>query len=68
MGVKWTAEVRVTFELKEGQPEGLARTVLSREARRLKDAIEQGRGIFVLETGVRRGSADVEIVSQGPLG
>jgi hypothetical protein len=68
MGVKWTADVRITFELKDGQPEHLAQTVLTREARRLKDAIEQGGGIFILETGVQRGSADVEILSQGPIG
>jgi hypothetical protein len=67
MGVKWTADVRITFELKEGQPEGLARTVLTRELYRLRDALEQGGGIFVLETGVRRGSADIEILWQGPL-
>jgi len=68
MGVRWTADVRITFELKDGQPERIARTVLSREAHRLKDALEQGGGIFVLETGVQRGSADVEILSQGPIG
>jgi len=67
MGVKWTADVRITFELKEGQPAGIARRVLLREAYRLKDALEQGGGIFVIETGVQRGSADVEILWQGPL-
>ena len=40
MGVKWTADVRITFELKDGQPEHLAQTVLTREARRLKDALD----------------------------
>lgn len=68
MGVRWTADVRITFELKDGQPEQIAERVLTREARRLKEALEQGGGIFILETGVQRGSADVEILSQGPIG
>lgn len=67
MGVKWTADIRVTFELKEGQPQEIASTVLTREALRLKDALERGGGIFILQTGVKPGSADVQIMGQGPL-
>ncbi len=66
MGVKWAASVRVTFELKEGQPQEIAATLLTREALRLKDALERGGGIFILETGVKPGSAEVQIVGQGP--
>jgi hypothetical protein len=68
MGVKWTADVRITFELKDGQPEELAPTVLTREARRLQDALERGAGIFILEMGVKPGSANVQIMDQGRVG
>lgn len=64
MGVKWTGIVRITFEMQDGQPEGLARTVLTREAGQLKHAIERGLGIA--PTGVKSGSAEIEIVEQGP--
>jgi len=31
MGIKWTATLKVEFELVDGQEEGLARVVLTRE-------------------------------------
>jgi len=68
MGVKWTADVRVTFELKEGQPQEIAVSLLTREALRLKDTLERGGGIFILKTGVKPGSAEVQIMDQGPRG
>jgi hypothetical protein len=67
MGVKWSADLRIEFELKDGQPERIAPSVLNREAGRFKEAIEQGGGIFVLQTGVKAGSASVEILNQGPV-
>ncbi len=66
MGVKWSADLRITFELKDGQPERIAPAVLSREVRRFQQAIEQGGGIFVLENGVKAGSANVQVLDQGP--
>lgn len=66
MGVRWSADLRITFELKDGQPERIAPSVLNREAGRFKEAIEQGGGIFILQTGVKAGSASVEILNQGP--
>jgi hypothetical protein len=66
MGVRWSADLRISFELKDGQPERIAPSVLNREADRFKEAIEQGGGIFVLQTGVKAGSASVEILNQGP--
>ena len=66
MGIKWTADVRVTFELKEGQPQEIASAVLTRGVVRLKDALERGGGIFILETGVKPGSAEVQIIGQRP--
>ncbi len=67
MGVRWSEDLRITFELKDGQPERIAPAVLNREARRFQQAIEQGGGIFVLETGVKAGSANVEILEEGPV-
>ncbi len=67
MGVKWSADLRITFELKDGQPERIAPSVLNREVRRFQHAIEQGGGIFVLETGVKAGSANIEILGEGPV-
>ena len=46
-----------------GQEERLARVVLTREVGRFRVGIEQGIGLA--PTGVKRGSAKVEIVSQG---
>ena len=64
MGIKWTATLKVEFELVDGQEEPLARVVLTREVGRFRVGIEQGIGLA--PTGIKRGSAKVEIVSQGP--
>lgn len=64
MGIKWTATLKVEFELVDGQEERLARVVLTRELGKFRVGIEQGIGLA--PTGVKRGSAKVEIVSQGP--
>ena len=63
MGIKWTATLNVEFELVDGQEERLACVVLTREAGRFRVGVEQGIGLA--PTGVKRGSAKVEIVSQG---
>ena len=62
--MRWTATLWVTFEMEPGQPEGLARMVMMREAATLRHALEHGVG--VAGTGVRPGSANVEIIDQGP--
>jgi hypothetical protein len=62
--MKWTATLRVTFEMEPGQPDGLARMVMMREAATLQHAIE--RGVGIASTGVKPGSANVEIIDQGP--
>ena len=64
MGIKWTATLNVEFDLIDGQEERLARVVLTREVGRFRVGIEQGIGLA--PTGVKRGSAKVEIISQGP--
>jgi hypothetical protein len=64
MGIRWTATLRVTFEMEDGQPDGLARIVLTREVGKFRSGIERGEGIA--RTGVKRDSANVDIVSQGP--
>lgn len=63
--MRYTADLRVTFEMEPGQPENLAETVLRREVGQFQLAIERGMG--VAKTGVKKGSAKVEILSQGPL-
>ena len=61
--MRFTATLKVTFELKEGQSENLANIVLTREVGQLKHSIEHRVGIA--PTGVVPGSAKVEILS-GP--
>lgn len=63
MGIKWTATLKVEFELVDGQEERVARVVLTREVGRFRVGIEQGIGLA--PTGIKRGSAKVEITSQG---
>jgi len=66
MGMKWTAELKVTFEMEDGQPEHLPRMVLMREVGKFQHGIERGeRELSSVPTGVKGGSARVEIVSQG---
>jgi hypothetical protein len=63
--VKYSADIRVTFEMELGQPDNLAETVLRREVGQFQGAIERGSGVG--KTGVKRGSAQVEILSQGEV-
>jgi hypothetical protein len=63
VGVKYFATLLVEFEMEDGQPENLAKIVLNREVGRLHHAIE--RGSEVAPTGVKPGSARVEILDQG---
>jgi len=44
MGIKWTATLKVEFELVDGQEERVARVVLTREVGRFRVGIEQGSG------------------------
>lgn len=62
--MKWTATLKVTFEMELGQPDSLAKTVLMREVGQFRQAIERGSGIG--RTGVKPGSAKIDILSQGP--
>ena len=66
MGLKWTAKLNVEFEMMDDrlQPENLARIVLMREVAQFRLNIERGLGVG--PTGVKRNTAQVEIVAQGP--
>jgi hypothetical protein len=50
--------------MEHGRPENLAQIVLDREVAQLQRAIEHGRGFG--RTGVKKASAKVDILSQGP--
>jgi hypothetical protein len=65
VGLKWRATLTVEFEMEDGQPEGLARTVLTPEVGKFRNGIEVGERVG--RTGVMHDSARVEIVSQGPV-
>jgi hypothetical protein len=58
----WTAALAVEFDMEDGQPQGLARTVLMRQAAQFQNDIERGAGIA--RTRVKRDSARVDIASQ----
>jgi hypothetical protein len=62
--MRYTADLRVTFVMEHGRPENLAQIVLDREVAQLQRAIEHGRGFG--RTGVKKASAKVDILSQGP--
>jgi hypothetical protein len=64
MGTKWIATLRVEFEMIEEDQECLARVILTREVGKFRIGLEQGIGLA--PTGVRRDSAKIEIVKQGP--
>jgi hypothetical protein len=64
VGIKWTARLRVDFEMEEGAPQNLAETRLRTAAGQLQHFIETGTGSG--KTLVKGGSAKVEIVAQGP--
>jgi hypothetical protein len=63
--VKYSADIRVTFEMEPGQPGNLAHTVLTREVGNFRLGIERGTGVG--KTGVKRDSAQVEILSEGAV-
>jgi hypothetical protein len=65
MGVKWTARLRVDFELEDGAPANLAETCLRVAVGEFRRHIETGV-IDAGKIGVKRGSAKVVIVAQGP--
>jgi hypothetical protein len=62
MGTKWTARLRVDFEIEEGAPPNLAEMRLKRSVAEFQRYIETGA---IGKTGVKHGSAKVEIVTQG---
>ena len=62
MGQKWTATLKVEFEMKDGQP-------LHRAENVLRGAVAQFRLNIVtgsIDGRVKPGSAKVEILEQGP--
>ena len=65
MGVKWTARLRVDFEMEEGIPENLAQNRLRIAVGQFVHFIEIGAG--TAKTLVKVGTAKVEIVAQGPI-
>jgi hypothetical protein len=65
MGVKWTARLRVDFEMEEGIPENLAQNRLRIASDQFVHFIEIGAG--TAKTLVKVGTAKVEIVAQGPI-
>ena len=65
MGIKWTARLRVDFEMEDGAPQNLAETRLRTAVGEFQRNIETGL-IGAGKTGVKRGSSKVEIVAQGP--
>ena len=64
VGNKWTARLRVDFEMEEGAPENLAQNRLRIAVGQFEHFIEIGAGIA--KTLVKVGSAKVEILAQGP--
>ncbi len=65
MGVKWTARLKVDFEMEDGAPANLAVTCLRVAVGEFQRCIETGV-IDAGKIGVKRGSAKVLIVAQGP--
>ena len=64
MGVKWTARLKVDFEMEDGAPANLAETCLRVAVGEFRRYIETGV-IDAGKIGVKRGSAKVLIVAQG---
>jgi len=65
MGVKWTARLKVDFEMDEGISANLAEARLKLSAAELQRFIELGHGNG--RTRVKPGSAKVDIVAQGQV-
>ena len=65
MGMKWTARLRVDFEMEEWAAPDLAETRLKTSVGEFQRHLETGL-IGAGKTGIKHGSAKVEIVAQGP--
>ena len=63
--MRYTADLRVTFVVEDGQPEDHAKRILYREVAQFEHAIENAR--WPEKTGVEPGSVKVEILSHGPV-
>ena len=63
MGVKWTARLKVDFEMDDGVSAHLAEARLKVSAAEFQRFIESGRGNG--STRVKPGSAKIDIVAQG---
>jgi len=63
--MKYTADLRVTLVIEDGQPDDQAKRVLSREVAQFEHAIEHGR--WSEKTGVEEGSTKVEVLSLRPV-
>jgi hypothetical protein len=62
--MKYTADLKVTFVIEDGQPEDHATRILYREVAQFEHAIEHGR--WPENTGVEKGSVKVQILTHGP--
>ena len=65
MGIRWSARLRVDFEMDEGMSADLAEARLKLSAAELQRFIELGHGNG--KTRVKPGSAKVAIVAQGSI-
>jgi len=66
MGIKWTARLRVDFEMEEWQIPHLAAIHLQTSVDEFQRILETGL-MGAEKTGVKPGSAKVEIVAQGSI-
>jgi hypothetical protein len=62
--MKYTADLRVSFVIEDGQPDDHAKRILYREVAQFAHCIEHGR--WTEKTGVAEGSVKVQILSHGP--
>lgn len=62
IGVKITATIKLEFELKSGELEGVGYAALERARRALLNAIEPG--VTSLAAGIVQGSTNVEIIGK----
>jgi hypothetical protein len=61
--MKWRATLAVEFEIGDHEPDGRAREILRTQAAQFRDDIQRGFGLSG-RTGVKPGSAKVEILAQ----
>ena len=64
MGLKYTARLTVEFEMEDGISEHMAKARLQTSASEFQRLIETG-ATGIGKTGVKHGSAKVEILAQG---